>query len=77
MEHARLRKPSVSQGKGTLPGDRAGVSGCGGEVCATNALSLAPEICQDCPGSPVMLTFIHSLKKRAEPVISSACRGRI
>ena len=23
MEHARLRKPSVSQGKGTLPGDRA------------------------------------------------------
>jgi hypothetical protein len=23
MEHARLRKPSVRQGKGTLPGDRA------------------------------------------------------
>ena len=23
MEHARLRKPSVSQGKSTLPGDRA------------------------------------------------------
>ena len=23
MEHARLRKPSVSQGKGTLPGERA------------------------------------------------------
>jgi len=23
MEHARLRKPSVSQGKDTLPGDRA------------------------------------------------------
>ena len=23
MKHARLRKPSVSQGKGTLPGDRA------------------------------------------------------
>ena len=23
MEHARLRKPSVSQGKGRLPGDRA------------------------------------------------------